>query len=52
MCLSVLQSGEVYVHHADRHSDDQAEGQEERTGPILLPGRAQDLHSLAAFQEA
>lgn len=50
MCLSVfLQSGEVHVHHADRHSDDQTEREEERTGPIFLPGRAQDLHSLASF---
>ena len=45
-------SGEVYVHHAGRHSDEQAEGEEERTGPILLPGRAQVLHPVATLQEA
>lgn len=52
MCLFVPScSGEVYVHHADRHSDVQIEGEEERTGPILLPGRAQVLHPVAALQE-
>lgn len=52
MCLLVLLcSGEVHVHNADWHSDDQTEGKEERTRPILLPGRAQVLHPVAALQE-
>lgn len=50
-CLLVLCSGEVYVHHADGHPDDQTEGEEERIGPFLLPRRAQVLCPMAALQE-
>lgn len=31
-------SGKVHVQHAGGHPDDQAEGEEEGTRPILLPG--------------
>lgn len=44
-------SGEVYVHHANWHSVNQNEGEEERTGALLLPGRAQVLHPLATLQK-
>lgn len=37
-CHVLSCSGEVYVHHADWHSDDQTEGEKERTHQILLPG--------------
>lgn len=53
MCLLVFPvSGEMHVHDAGWNSDEQNEGKEERTRPILLPGRAPVLHPVAAVQEA
>lgn len=44
-------SGEVHVHHADGHADDQTERKEKRPHQVLLPGRAQVLHQVAALEE-
>lgn len=40
MCdfLTSFCSGKVHVQHAGGHPDDQTEGEEEGTRPILLPG--------------
>lgn len=44
-------SGEVHVHHADGHRDDQTERKEKGPLQVLLPGRAQVLHQVATLEE-
>lgn len=51
-CVCVCScSGEVHVHHADGHWDDQTERKKKGPLQVLLPGRAQVVHQMATLEE-